>query len=66
MIIKSVFLYGSKMWRLTAYLVNTLHVFLNKCLRQILKIRWPETITNEDLWPQAGQGPVELELKYRA
>ena len=42
-----------------------LQVFVNKNLRSILGIRWPEKIRNEDLW-RTGQKPLEFELKRRA
>ena len=64
--VKSLLLYGSETWRMTATLVNKLQVFQNKCLRRIIGIRWPEKIRNEDLWHRTGQVPIELELKKRA
>jgi hypothetical protein len=38
---------------------------LNNCLRCILNIRWPEKISNKDLWQKTNQPPVEEELKRR-
>ena len=64
--VKSVLLYGADTWRTTKYLVNKLQVFVNKSLRSILGIRWPEKIRNEDLWQRTGQKPLEFELKRRA
>ena len=43
--LKSTLLYGSETWRSTKLLTKT---FINKCLRRILNIRWPEVISNED------------------
>ncbi|XP_076441072.1 uncharacterized protein LOC143280323 [Babylonia areolata] len=40
--VKSVLLYGSETWRRTKSLESKLQVFINICLRQILRIRWPE------------------------
>ena len=40
--VKSVLLYGSETWRETNALIKQVQVFINKCLRQILGIRWPE------------------------
>ena len=62
----SVLLYGSETWRLTAMLINKIQVFVYKCLRGILSIRWPEKIRNEDLWQQTGQEPIEAEIKKRS
>jgi hypothetical protein len=46
----SVLLYGCETWKVTIELTNKLQVFVNRCLRRILKIRWPETISNVELW----------------
>ena len=65
-IAKSVLLYRSETWQLTATLINKIQVCVNKCLRRILGIRWPERIRNEDLWQQTGQEPIETERKKRS
>ena len=62
----SVLLYGAETWRTTKDLVNKLQVFVNKSLRGIFGIRWPEKIRNDDLWQRTGQKPLEFELKRRA
>ncbi|KAK3549305.1 hypothetical protein QTP70_034532 [Hemibagrus guttatus] len=43
----SVLLYGSECWKTTTAIEQKLEVFQNKCLRRILKIFWPNTISNE-------------------
>ena len=49
--VKSVLLYGSETWRVTQKKnTNKLQTFINKCLRNVLQIRWPEMIPNEELW----------------
>ena len=48
--VKSVLLYGAETWRTTINTNKKLQTFINSCLRRILKIRWPETIRNEELW----------------
>ena len=35
------------------------------CLRHILNIRWPEKISNKELWQKTNHPPVEEELKRR-
>ena len=50
-------------WKATKHLVNKLQVFTNTCLRQILKIRWSEKITNTALWEKTNHTPMESELK---
>ena len=42
-----------------------MQVFINKCLRQILGIQWPEKISNRDLWQRTGQEPVHVSIKRR-
>ena len=42
--VKSVLLYGSETWRVTKTNTNKLQTFINKCLRNVRQIRWPEMI----------------------
>ena len=63
--VKSVLLYGAETWRTTVKTNNKIQTFINTCLRRILKIRWPETIRNEDLWQQTRQRPAETEITQR-
>jgi hypothetical protein len=63
--VKSVLLYGSETWRETVTLQKKLQVFINKCLRQILRIRWPETITNKQLWDKTQQKSILQDIKRR-
>ena len=48
--VTSVLLYGSETWREIASSIKALQVFLNRCLRTILGVRWPDTISNKELW----------------
>ena len=64
--VKAVLLYGSKTWRLTKGLEQKLQVFINKSLRNILRIWWPRKISNKELWRQTGQRPIEQEIRRRA
>ena len=63
--VKSVLLYGSETWRLTKTLLSKVQTFVNKRLRQILSIFWPNVITNEDLWLKTGQEDVAITIKRR-
>ena len=63
--VKSVLLYGSETWRLTKGTSNKLQTFVNSCLRKILRIHYPDTIRNEDLWRQTGQTKIDTEIKRR-
>ena len=40
-------------------------VFINTCLRKILQIRWPDKISNEELWRRTNQQPVEEDILQR-
>ena len=48
--VKSVLLYGGETWRRTKKLDHKLQVFINTRLRQIIRITWPERISNQELW----------------
>jgi hypothetical protein len=39
--------------------------FVNRCLRNILGIWWPRTITNQELWERTGQSDINVEIKRR-
>ncbi|KAI8427072.1 hypothetical protein MSG28_014711 [Choristoneura fumiferana] len=64
-IVKSVLLFGCETWKETKGLTNKLQVFVNKCLRSILRIFWPNTISNEDLWKRCHQIPIKREIAQR-
>ena len=63
--VKSALLYGSETWRITKVSIRKGQVFINKCLRRILRIWWPEKISNEDLWRVTDQEPVEWIVSRR-
>jgi len=39
--------------------------FINKYLRKILNIRWPEVISNEELWQRTQQKRIEESIMRR-
>ena len=45
--VKSVLLFGSKTWRTSKSMLRKVQAFIKKCVRRILRIRWPEKIGNE-------------------
>ena len=63
--VKSVLHYGSETWRVTRSISNKLQTFINKCRRKILKIYWPEKISNGELWARTGQDCVPEEIARR-
>lgn len=63
--VKSVLLYGCTTWKVTATITSKLQVFINRCLRRILRIFWPNTISNEDLWRKTGQVDIGTLIRRR-
>ena len=61
----STLLYGSESWKVTKTISNKLDVFQNRCLRRILQICWPNTITNEELHRRAEIEPISTQVKRR-
>lgn len=48
-ILLSTLLHGSESWKMTKAISHKLEVFQNRCLRRILHIFWPNTISNYEL-----------------
>ena len=63
--VKSVLLYGSETWRLTKVMTGKIQAFINRCLRKILRIFWPNTISNARLWEETQQDPIDIQIRKR-
>ncbi|XP_073786112.1 uncharacterized protein [Danio rerio] len=63
--VNSVLLYGVETWRITKASTRKIQTFINTCLRKILHIHWPDTISNTDLWRRTYQPPIEIEIWKR-
>ncbi|VDO61586.1 unnamed protein product [Schistosoma margrebowiei] len=63
--VKAVLLYGAETWRTSTTTIKKVQVFINSCLRKILNIHWPDTISNSLLWERTNQLPVEEEIRKR-
>lgn len=63
--VKSTLLYGCESWAVNKKQINSLQSFVNRCLRKILRIYWPNTISNNDLWERTNQTPIIKEIKRR-
>ena len=61
----SVLLYGSECWKLTAKLALKLEAFRNRCLRKILGLFCPNTITNEELHRKTDATSLATQIKRR-
>ncbi|VDP29627.1 unnamed protein product [Schistosoma margrebowiei] len=63
--VKAVLLYGAETSRTTTTTIKKVQVFINSCLRKILNIHWPDTISNSLLWERTNQLPAEEEIRKR-
>ena len=63
--VKPVLLYGCEMWKTTQSLNNKLQVFINSRLRYILKVWWPNKISNKELWKKTKQEEISTTIKRR-
>ncbi|CAH8585996.1 unnamed protein product [Heterobilharzia americana] len=59
--VKSLLLYGSETWRVTKGISDKPQTFINSCLLSILKIRWPERISNRNSGWLATNQPTNQE-----
>ncbi|VDO98847.1 unnamed protein product [Schistosoma margrebowiei] len=56
--VKAVLLYGAETWRTTSPTIKKVQVFINSCLRKILNIHWPDTISNSLLWERTNKEEI--------
>jgi hypothetical protein len=63
--VKSVLLYGCETLLVTNEIQHKIHTFVNRCLRYILRIWWPNIISNKDLWTVTGQEDINFEIRKR-
>jgi len=63
--VKSVLLYACETWRTTNQITRTLQIFVNKCLRRIMNIKWTDKITNREVWRITHQKSIENQIKIR-
>ncbi|XP_044573288.1 uncharacterized protein LOC123257606 [Drosophila ananassae] len=62
---KSVLLYVSETWLTSQRKIVKLQAFVNKCLRIICGIFWPNRITNNDLWRCTNEAPIQQQIKRK-
>ena len=63
--VMSVLLYGAETWFLNKSHESKLQTFINKCLRRIHKIFWPNIISNIDLLMRSEMKEVKYVIKQR-
>ena len=61
----AVLFYGCETWRMTKADEKKIDIFLHKCIRRILKIRWPMKISNEELRQKTRMQQASKEVKRR-
>jgi hypothetical protein len=49
----------------TQRITNRLQGFVNRSLQCIINIRWPEIISNKDVWKIMNQQPIAIQIKRR-
>ena len=53
------------MWTMIQRDSQSLQIFINKCLRRILRVYWPSVISNAQIWSDTDKQPTEREIKSR-
>ena len=61
----STLLYGSECWRMTKHDADKLSAFHTTCLRKILRIFWPNRISNKDLLKRCHTEDLETLITRR-
>jgi hypothetical protein len=63
--LKSLLLYGSETWKVDKTTTSKLQMFINRYLRKIFIIHWPEVISNEELWRRTDENEIPIQIKRR-
>jgi len=61
--VKAVLFYGCETWKNSNSITAKLQVFIDKCQRKILRIFWPDQITNKELWKHMKQPRIDLQIR---
>ena len=64
-LVLSVLLYGCETWKINEGDNKRLDTFQFKCLRRILKVRWPYVISNDDILKKTNMTRISDEVKGR-
>ena len=63
--VKSLLLYVCETWKTANQITRRLQIFVNKCLRRIMSIKWTNKIMNEELWRITHEKSIENQIKRR-
>ena len=61
--VKSVLFYGVEAWKMGKRMEQRLRVFHHKCLRRILRVFWPNIVSNQELLRRTGEEDIVLQAK---
>ena len=64
-IVRAVLMYGCEAWKLTKTEEKKLDAFQYKCMKRILKIRWPQTISHQQIQENTGVNRASDEIRRR-
>lgn len=63
--VKAPLLYGSETWLTTDTVVRKIQSQINKFLRIICRIFWPNIISNSELWNRTNETPITVQIRKR-
>ncbi len=63
--VRSVLLYSAETWKTNKTIESKLRGFEGRCLRRILKVRWPQTISNREIRTRTGINDINEEITKR-
>jgi len=58
-------MYGCEAWKLTKTEAKKLDGFQYKCMKRILRIRWPQTISHQQIQENTGVNRMSDEIRRR-
>ena len=61
----SICLYNSELWSLTSTQEHQIDSFQRRLLRQVINIRWPKKISNDELYNKTRVQPWSIKIKRR-
>ncbi|VDO99372.1 unnamed protein product [Schistosoma margrebowiei] len=64
--VNTVLLYEAETWRTTTAINKKVQVFINSCLRKIINVHWPDTISNRLPWKRTNQLSSEEKIRKRS
>ena len=58
-------MYGAETWKVTKKISAKIQAFTNHCLHNILGVRWPNTISNEDLLAKTQEEKMTTQIRRK-